>query len=97
MQNRKFWWVISFWFKTRQTLFIINSGDTLFDPFTVSVNKCGGSWNTIDEPCPRVCIPSKVKNMNVKVLNLMSRGYETIFLVQHETRECKCGLNDIWF
>ena len=31
--------------------------------------------------------------MNVKVFNLMSGAKETIFLVQHELYEFKCGLN----
>ena len=37
-----------------------------------SVNKCGGTCNTIDDPYAEVCIPNKVKNMNIKVFNLMS-------------------------
>ena len=32
--------------------------------------------------------------MNVKVFNLMSGAKETIFLVQHESCEFKCGLNE---
>ena len=40
------------------------------------------------------CVPNKVKNMNVKVFNLMSGVSETRFLVQHESCECKCGLNE---
>ena len=40
------------------------------------------------------CVPNKVKNVNVKVFNLMSGVNETRFLVQHESCECKCGLNE---
>ena len=32
------------------TLVNINSDGTLFYPFTVSVNKCGGNSNIIDDP-----------------------------------------------
>ena len=35
--------------RTRLTLVDINSNNTLFYPFAVSVNKCGGSYNTIDD------------------------------------------------
>ena len=59
-----------------------------------SVNKCGGTCNTIDDPYAEVCIPNKVKNMNIKVINLMSGVNETRFLVQHKSWECKCGLNE---
>ena len=48
---------------------------------------------TIDDSYARVCVPNKVKNMNVKVSNLMSGVNKIRFLVQHESSECKCGLN----
>ena len=32
----------------------------------------GGSCSTIDDPYARVSVPYKLKNMNVKVFNLMS-------------------------
>ena len=32
-----------------------------------------------------ICVPNKVKNMNIKVFNLMSEANETKFLVQHES------------
>ena len=40
---------------------LVNSGinETLFHPFTVSVNKCGGSCNTIYDPYVRVNAPSR--------------------------------------
>ena len=58
--------------KARPPIVNVNFDKTLFYPFTVSVNKCGGSCNTIDDPYARVCVPRKVKNMNVKIFNLMS-------------------------
>ena len=63
-------------------------------PCNVNVNKCRGyfntsnsfkSCNTIDDPYSRICIPNKVKNMNVKVFNSTSQVNETRFLVQHES------------
>ena len=44
-------------------------------PFNVSVNKCGGACNTINDPYVKVCVPDKVKNRNVKV-NLTFRVNE---------------------
>ena len=71
--------------QARATLVGINSNEPLYYPFTVSPNKCGGSCNTIDDLYGRACVPNKVKNMNVKVFNLMSGVNETRFLVQHES------------
>ena len=55
---------------------------------------CGGSCSFIDDHYTRVCVPNKVKNINVKVFNLMLWVNETRFLIQHESYECKCGLNE---
>ena len=41
----------------------------------------GGSCNTINDPCTQVCVPIEVKNMNVKVFNLISAVNETNFKV----------------
>ena len=38
---------------------------TLFYPFTVSVNKCCGSCKTVDDPYAQFWVPNKV-SMNVK-------------------------------
>ena len=80
--------------QARPTLVNINSDETTFYPFTVSVNKCGGSCNTDDDLYAKKCVPNKVKNMNLKVLHLMSGVNEKRFLVQHEPCECKCRLNE---
>ena len=55
-----------------QTIVDINSNKTLYYPFTVDVKKYGENCNTINDPYAWVCVPDKVKNMNVKVFNLMS-------------------------
>ena len=77
----------------RPTLININSNEALFYPFFVSANKSAGSCNTVDDPYGRIFVPNKIKNMNVKVFNLMWGVNETRFLGQHESRECKCRLN----
>ena len=52
-----------------------------FFPFTFSVNKSGGSCNTIDDPYVRVFVLNKVKNVNAKVFSLVSGVNETRFSV----------------
>ena len=75
-------------YQTRPIVININFDETLFNPFTVSVNKCGGMCNAIIDPYARIWV-SKVKIMNVKVFDLMSRINKTRVLIQHESRECK--------
>ena len=67
--------------EARSTLIKIISDKTFFHIFTVSVNKCGRSCNTANDPYARVCVLNKVKNMNVKVFNLMFGVKEKILLV----------------
>ena len=45
----------------------INSIEPLCYPFTVSVYKCVGSCNSIDNPCARLCVPNEKENMIAKV------------------------------
>ena len=80
--------------QTSPTLVNINFNENPFHPFSVNVNKCGRSCNTSNDSYARVCVPNKVKNMNVKVFNLMLVVNETRFLVQNKLCECKCGLNE---
>ena len=49
---------------------------------------------TIYDPYARVCVPDKVKNINVKVFHPMLKVNETKLLVQHKLCECKCRLNE---
>ena len=58
-------------YKATSTIVNINSDKTPFYPSTVSVNKGSGSCNTIGDSYARVCVLNKVKNMNVKVFNLI--------------------------
>ena len=39
-----------------------------------------------------LCVPDIVKNMNIKVFNLMSRTNETCYVCWHDIFPCKCRL-----
>ena len=43
----------------------MNSNEDIFYSLSVSVNKCGGNCNTIDDPYAHVWVPNKVNNINV--------------------------------
>ena len=42
-------------------------GEVLFYPYNVLVNKCSGSFDTLDNPMSKICVPKIIKNVNVKV------------------------------
>ena len=44
----------------------------MFYPFSVKINKCSGNCNNISDPYARLCVPNVIKNINLKVFNLVS-------------------------
>ena len=81
--------------KTRPEIININSNNTIFYPFSIKINKCSGNCNNISDPYARLCIPDAVKNLNLKVYNLMTLVNETRHIKCHETCKCKCRLDAI--
>ena len=77
----------------RTKIIDINNNKPLFYPYSIEVNKCSGSCNNINDPCAKLCVPDVVKNINVKVFNLMSRTNETKHIEWHKTCKCKCRLD----
>ena len=57
-------------------------------PFSIKTSKCSGSCDNINNPYAKLCFPDVVKNLNIKVFNLMSRTYETCHIEWHESSVC---------
>ena len=81
--------------KARPKIINVSSNNPVFYPFSIKTNKCSGNCNNINDPYARICVPDTVKNLNVKVFNLMSRTNETRFIKWHEKCKCKCRLDAI--
>ena len=62
-------------------------------PFSIKTSKCSGSCNNINNSYAKICVLDVVKNLNVKVFNLMSRTNETRHTEWHETCKYKCRLD----
>ena len=69
--------------KIRPEIININSNEPLFYPYSIKVNNCSGSCNSINDPYAKFCALDIVKNMNVKVFNLMSRTNEKRHMKWH--------------
>ena len=76
--------------KTRPQVINVNGDELVFFPFSIETSKCSGSCNNINYPYAKICVPDVVKNLNVKVFNLMSRTNETRHIEWHETCKCEC-------
>ena len=79
--------------KVRAEIVHVNSNKPVFYPFSIKTSKCSGSCNNINDPYAKLCVPDVVKNINIKVVNLMSRTNETRHVKWHETCKCKCRLD----
>ena len=76
--------------KVRPEIVNVNSDEPVFFPFSIKTSKCSGSCNNINDPYAKLCVPDVVKNINLKVFNLMSRTNETRHIKWHGTCQWKC-------
>ena len=67
----------------------------MFYLFSIKTSKCNGICNNINDLCRKICAPNVVKDLNVKVFNLMSRTNETKNTKWHEKCKCECRLDAI--
>ena len=81
--------------KVRPKIADINSNNPIFYLFSIKINKCSGSCNNINNPYAKICVPDTVKDLNVRVFNLMSRTNETRHIKWHETCKCICRLDKV--
>ena len=75
--------------KVRPEIINVNVNEPVFYPLILLTTKCSNSCNNINDPYAKMCVPDILKNLNVKVFNLMSRTNEIRHIKWHET--CKCN------
>ena len=79
--------------KVRQKIVNLNRDEPVFVSFSIKTSKYSNSCNNINNPFGKLCISDVVKNINVKVFNLMSRTNERRKIEWHETCKCECRLD----
>ena len=80
--------------KVRPKIVNVSSNEPLFYPFNIKTSNSSGSCNNITDPYAKLCALDVVKNLKIKVFNLMSKTNETRHIKWHETFKCKCRLNE---
>ena len=48
--------------KTRTEIINLNTDEPMFYPYSIKVNKCKGSCNTVNDPYAKICVPDQIKN-----------------------------------
>ena len=54
-------------YKVRPQTVNLNGDEPVVFPFSIKTSKCSGSWNNINNPYAKLCVPDVAKNLNVKV------------------------------
>ena len=70
--------------KVRPQIINVNGDNPVFFCLSIKTSKCNGSCDSINNPHAKLCVPDVVKNLNVKVFNLMSRSNETRHIEWYE-------------
>ena len=56
----------------------------------INLDKFTGSCNVLS---PKICVPSKTKNINGKAFNMVTNKNEVKTMTKCISRDCKCKLN----
>ena len=79
--------------KIRTEAINLGTNEPLLYPYSIKINKCKGSCNTVNDPYAKICAPDNIKNTNIKVFNLMSKTNETRYIKWYKTCKCICRLD----
>ena len=73
----------------RPTIIDINPVELNYYPFMINLDKLDGSCSAVDYLSTKICVPSKTKDVNGKVFNIITRVNEAKTLVKHISFDCK--------
>ena len=62
-------------------------------PFTVNLDRCVGSCNTLNYLSHRVCVPNKTEGLNLSVFNMITGKDESLSLTKYIPRKCEGKLD----
>ena len=61
--------------------------------FMISLDKCNKSCDAVDNLFTKICVPSKTKDINVKVFDMITRISEAKTMVKHIWCDYICRVN----
>ena len=75
---------------------VVINNEYMTYPYDIKLNICNGNCNNITNPYSRVCIPDIIKNVTVKIFDLISQQNKIKQMIFHESCKCVCRLNPIF-
>ena len=73
---------------------VIVNNDYMTSPYKIGVNRYVGSCNDLNNPYFKVCSPDIVKNISVKVFDLISQQNNFRNITFHKSCKCDCLLDE---
>ena len=77
----------------RHFLVDLNCIELKYNPFMISLDKCSGGCISVDCLSAKIWVPSKTKDANVRVLNMIKNRNEAKTMVKHISCDCICKFN----
>ena len=59
-------------------------------PFAVKLDRCVGSWNTLNNLPYKLCVPNETEYINLRVFNMITRINKSKTLTKLISCKCKC-------
>ena len=56
----------------------------------VKLDRCVGSYNTLNDLCNKLCVLNKTEDLNLSMFNIIAGINESKTLTKHISCECKC-------
>ena len=69
------------------------SQEFYYHSFSVKLDRCAGSCNTLNDLSNKVCVPNKTEDLNLSVFNMITGINQLKTLAKHISCECKCKLD----
>ena len=54
------------------------------------MDRCNKSYNTIDDPSGRICVPKKTEDVNINAFNMITKKNESKPFKKHTPCNCRC-------
>ena len=70
------------------------SQEFLYYPFAVKLDRCVGSYNTLNDLSNKVCVPNKTEDLNLSMFSMITGVNELKTLTKHVSCECKCKFDE---
>ena len=78
---------------TRKTIVNTNKNEPRYYPFSIELNKCSGSCDTLDNPYAKNCLSNKTVKRDVKIYDMLYNRYIPMTFKEDVTCKCECRLN----